>query len=104
MTGRTVLNQCRLNVDIPKANQVSFGNNSIRSFGLKSWNSVPSGIMSYENLETFKRIIKNCDSFTCNCRVCKKLAIWSIASKIYRSSINVQIIYNSFFQIIVVPI
>ena len=66
-----VRSQYRLNFDIPKVNQVRFGNKSIRSFGPKIWNSLPSLIKSCENLETFKRVIKNWDGNTCNCRVCK---------------------------------
>ena len=66
-----VRSQYRLNLDIPKVNQFSFGNKSIRSFGLKIWNSLPPHVMPFENLETFKRVIKNWDDITCNCRVCK---------------------------------
>ena len=71
MTDRRVRNQYRLNVDIHKVNQVSFGNKSTRSFGLKIWNYLPPHIKSSENLETFKRVKKNWDDITCNCRVCK---------------------------------
>ena len=42
VTSRMVRSQYRLNLDIPKVNQVSFGNKSIRSFGPKIWNSPPS--------------------------------------------------------------
>ena len=41
-------------LDIPKVNQVSFGNKNIRSFKTKIWNSLPPHIKSYENQETFK--------------------------------------------------
>ena len=54
-----VVNSYRLNLDIPRVNQVSFGNQSIRSFGPKIWNSLPLQIKSCENFETFKRVIKN---------------------------------------------
>ena len=66
-----VRSQYRLNLYIPKVNQVSFGNKSVRSFAPKIWNSLPPHIKSCENLETFKRVIKNWDDITCNCRVCK---------------------------------
>ena len=49
-----VRSHCRLNLEIPKVNQVSFGNKSIRSFGPKIWNFLPAHIKSCENLETFK--------------------------------------------------
>ena len=71
VTNRIVRSQYRLDLDIPRVNQVSFGNKSIRSFGPKIWNSLPPHIKSCENLETFKRVIKNWDDITCNCRVCK---------------------------------
>ena len=59
VTNRMVGSQYRLNLEIPKVNRVSFGNKSIRSFGPKIWNSLPSHIKSCENLETFKGVIKN---------------------------------------------
>ena len=68
VTNGMVRSQYRLNLDIPKVNQFSFGN---RSFGLKIWNSLPPHVMPFENLEAFKRVIKNWDDITCNCRVCK---------------------------------
>ena len=71
VTNRMVYSQYILNLGIPKVNQVSFGNKSIRSFGPKVWNSLPPHIKSCENLETFKRFLKNWDGITCNCRVCK---------------------------------
>ena len=71
VTNRIVRSQYRLDLVIPRVNQVSFGNKSIRSFGAKIWNSLPPHIKSCENLETFKRVIKNWDDITCNCRVCK---------------------------------
>ena len=67
VTNRMVRSQYRLNLDIPKVNQVSFGNKSIRSFGPKIWNSLPPHIKSCENLETFKRVIKIWDGITYNC-------------------------------------
>ena len=57
VTSRMVRSQYRLNLDIPKVNQVSFGNKSIRSFGPKIWNSLPPHVKSCENLETFKRVL-----------------------------------------------
>ena len=71
VTNRMFRSQYRLNLDIPKVNQISFDNKSVRSFGPKVWNSLPPLIKSCENLETSKRVIKNWDSIICNCRVCK---------------------------------
>ena len=58
-TNRMVGSQYRLNLEILKVNQVSFGNNSIRSFGPKIWIFLPPHIKSCENLEIFKRVIRN---------------------------------------------
>ena len=71
VTTRSVRSKCRLRLDILKVNQVSFGNKSIRFFGRKIWNSLQPQIKSCENLETFKRVIKNSDGITCKCRVGK---------------------------------
>ena len=71
VTNRMVRSQYRPNIGIPKVNEVTFRNKSIRSFGPKIWNSLPPHIKSCENLETFKRVIKNWDCIYCNCRVCK---------------------------------
>ena len=68
---RVACSQYRLNLDISNVNQVSFGSKSIRSFRPKISNSLPPHIKPWENLETFKRVIKNWDGITCNCGVCK---------------------------------
>ena len=66
VTNRMDRSQYRLNLDIPKVNQVSYGNKSMTSFGAKIWNSLSPHIKSRENLETFKRVIKNWDGITSN--------------------------------------
>ena len=58
VVNRMVRSQYRLYLDRLKVNQVSFGNRSIRSFGPKIWNSLPPHLKSFENLETFERVIK----------------------------------------------
>ena len=42
INNRAVRSQYRLNLDISKANQVSFGNKSIMSLGPKIWNCLSS--------------------------------------------------------------
>ena len=64
VTDRMVRSQYRLNLDIAKLSQVSFGSKSVRSFGPKIWNSLPPHIKSCESLETFKKVIKNWDGIT----------------------------------------
>ena len=58
VTNRMVCSQYRPNIGIPKVNQVTIRNKSIRSFGPKIWNSLPPHIKSCGNLETSKRVIK----------------------------------------------
>ena len=58
VTNRKVRSQYRLNLDISKVSQVSFGNKSIRSFGPNIWNSLLPHIKSCENLEKFKRVAR----------------------------------------------
>ena len=64
VTNRMVRSQYRFNLDIPEVNPVSFGSKSIRSFGPKIWNSLLPHIKSCENLEAFKRVMKNWDGIS----------------------------------------
>ena len=59
VTIKAVRSQYRLNLDIPKVNQVSLGNKSGGYFAPNILNSLPPHIKSCENFETFKRAIKN---------------------------------------------
>ena len=70
-TNRTFRNQYKLNLNVPKVNQVSYGEKSLRYYGPKIWNSLPFHVKTSENLKTFKDIIKNRNGSTCNCRVCQ---------------------------------
>ena len=70
-TNRTVRNQYKLNLNVPKVNQVSYGEKSLRYYGPKIWNSLPFHVKTSENLKTFKEIINNWIGSTCNCRVCQ---------------------------------
>ena len=42
---------------LPKYNTVSFGKNSIRYYGAKLWNNIPTTIKSSTSLNTFKSAI-----------------------------------------------
>ena len=66
-TNRTVRNQYKLNLNVPKVNQVSYGEKRLRYYGPKIWNSLPFHVKTSENLKTFKDIIKNWNGSTCNC-------------------------------------
>ena len=70
-TSRAVRSNCRLNLDMPTSNQVSFCDKSLRCYGPKIWNSLPFHIKSSENLEAFKNIINNWIGVSCKCKVCQ---------------------------------
>ena len=48
----------KLNLEIPKHNQVTFGTRSLRSYGPKICNALPYHIKTPDNLSSFKSIIK----------------------------------------------
>ena len=68
-TSRAVHSNCKLNLDVPTINQVSFGDKSLRYYGPKIWNSLPFHIKSSENLEAFKDIIKNWNGVSISLRI-----------------------------------
>ena len=70
-TNRTVRNHYKLNLNVPKVNQVSYGEKSLRCYGHKIWNSLQFHVKTSENLKIFKDIIKNWNGSTRNCRVCQ---------------------------------
>ena len=59
MTNRPTREKEKLNLEIPKLNQVTFGTKSLRHLGPKVWNSLPYHVKSSENLTIFKTLIKN---------------------------------------------
>ena len=67
----TVRIQYKVNLIVPKANQVSYDENILRYYGPKIWNSLPFHAKTSENLKTLKDIIKNWNGITCKCRVCQ---------------------------------
>ena len=70
-TSRAVHSNCKLNLEVPAINQVSFGDKSLIHYGPKIWNLLPFHIKSSENLEEFKNIIKNWNGVFCKCKVCQ---------------------------------
>ena len=55
---RIVREKYKLNLNIPRTNQVKFGTNSLKSYGPKIWNALPFSIKAAENLKAFKTLIK----------------------------------------------
>ena len=70
-TSRVVHSNYKLNLDVPTINRISFGDKNLRYYGSKIWNSLPFHIKSSDNLEVFKKIIKNWNGVSCKCKVCQ---------------------------------
>ena len=55
---------------IPKVNQTSYGSRSIKFEGAKLWNHLPEYTKSAENLNIFKKLIKDWTGPSCGCNYC----------------------------------
>ena len=62
-----------LNLKVQRANQVKFGERSLRVLGPKIWNSLPPHIKSAQNLSVFKHLIKSWDGVSCKCNLCRSI-------------------------------
>ena len=69
-TNRAQREQYKLNLEIPKSNQVSFGTKSLRIQGPRVWNALPFHIKSKENLQAFKYVIKFWDGSKRSWNIC----------------------------------
>ena len=49
-TNRTVRNQYKLNLNVPKVNQVNYGEKGLGYYGPKIWNSLPFHVKTSEKL------------------------------------------------------
>ena len=67
-----VREQCKLNLETPEWNQVTFGVKRLKVYEPKVRNSLPFHIKTSKNLIQFKSLIKNRDGNSCSCTVCKK--------------------------------
>ena len=56
LISRPAREQYKLNLNIPKKRQVTFGSKSLESLGPKIWNNLPHHIKSAENLNIFKNL------------------------------------------------
>ena len=54
-----------------RPNQTTFGTNSLRALGPKTWNGLPNEMKSARNINVFKRLIKQWDGVECNCNACQ---------------------------------
>ena len=60
----------KLNLNIPRRNQLTFAAKSLKFYGPKIWNTQPVNMKTEENLNAFKKIIKKWNDVSCNCIVC----------------------------------
>ena len=68
---RVTHDRYKLNLSIPRRNQVTFGAKSLKFYGPKIWNTlVPVNIKTAENLNAFKNLIKKWTGVSCDCIVC----------------------------------
>ena len=73
LCSRPVREQYKLNLNILRRRQVTFGTKSLESLGPKIWNNLPYHIKSAENLNVFKNLFKKWNGSFCSCNVC---ALW----------------------------
>ena len=67
---RVTRDRYKLNLNIPRSNQVTFGAKSLKFYGPKFWNTLPVNIKTAENLHAFKNLIKKWNGVSYNCVVC----------------------------------
>ena len=63
---RIVRERYKLNLNIPRTNQIMFGTNRLKSYGPKLWNALPFNIKTAENLKAFKALIKKWNGTSSN--------------------------------------
>ena len=66
---RVVREQYKLHLETPEWNQVTFGAKSLKVYGSKVWNSLPTHFKTSENLIQFKSLMKNWNGNSCSCTV-----------------------------------
>ena len=54
-----------------RSNQTNFGTNSPRALGPKIQNGLPNEMKSAQNINVFKRLIRQWDGVECNCYACQ---------------------------------
>ena len=60
----------KLDLNIARTKQVTFGTNSLKSDGPKILNALPFNMKTVENLSVFKTLIKKQNDTSCNCMIC----------------------------------
>ena len=63
--------RCFNEFKLPYARTVKFGHDSLKYFGAKIWNIIPSYIKDIHNITDFNREIKKWKPVDCICRLCR---------------------------------
>ena len=71
-SNRPVREKYKLNLQIPKINQVRFGTKSLRGLVSKIWNTLPYHIKNIRKYWIFKKAIRNWNGVECKFLVCQK--------------------------------
>ena len=66
---RVTRDRYKLNLNIPRKYQVTFGTKSLKFYGPKIWNTLPVNIKTTENLNAFKDLTNKWNGVSCNCIV-----------------------------------
>ena len=67
---RVTHDRFKLNLNMPRKNQVTFSTISLKSNVPKILNPLPANIKNAENLNAFKDLIQKWNGVSCNCIVC----------------------------------
>ena len=67
---RPAPSQQNLNLKFVRANQVKFGEKSLKVLGPKIWNNI---FKNTENFTPFKRLMKTRDGVSYKCNLCRKI-------------------------------
>ena len=67
---RVTRDRYKMNLNIPRRNQVTFGTKSLKFYGTKIWNALPVNIKTAENLNAFNNLMKKWNDVSRNCIVC----------------------------------
>ena len=59
INARKVRDKYKLNLDLPKWNQITFGYKGLQVLGSKTWSNLPYHVKSSDNIDTFKNLLKN---------------------------------------------
>ena len=68
-----VHSQQYLNLKVVRANQVKFGEKSLRFLESNIWNRLQPHIKNAENLSAFKQLIETWNSVSCTWNLCRKI-------------------------------